>query len=199
MEQARVEHVQHEAPALVAKHPGGLRARIGTWGDPRADEQVKVAISVNVGDRQRPDARHVLRDGRRHPPGPRRDLQDGRNGSGLGGRPRLVIRLPDQQYGPTLAVRQGEHGRLVVARGRRAEIDSRKVSGIVAVVCEPAAPPGRDQEVFVTVSVDIVPRDAGAKLAQCLGEEGLAGPVVVRRLDVAVAELRGDVAEPGHS
>ena len=69
------------------------------------------------------------------------------------------------------------------------EIDSREPPVVVAVVGEAATLPRRDQQVLGTVAIHVVPGDPGPELAQGLGQQGLAVPVVERSLDVAVAEL----------
>ena len=76
------------------------------------------------------------------------------------------------------------------------EIDSGETPRVVPIVGQRAAPPRRDQQVLIAITVHVVPRDARTELAQSLREERLAGPVVVRSLDVPMAKLRRDVAEP---
>src|SRR5262249_10911326 len=67
---------------------------------------------------------------------------------------------------------------------------------IVAEHTEPPAAPRSDDQVFVTVAIVVVPRDAGPELRQRVGEQELTLPVVEHRVDVRVsAELRGRVLE----
>src|SRR5205814_10626837 len=115
---------------------------------------------------------------------------------GFGRHLRLVVSLPHQQHRPAPAIRQRRHAGLVVPRPRDVEIDLREAATLVAIVRERAAGPRRDQQVLVTVAVHVVPGDAGPELTQRLRHERLSCPVVVRGLDVAVPELRRDIAEP---
>ena len=196
-EQGRVGLVQDEAPALVAEQAGRLRRRIGARCNPPADEEIERAVPVHVGDRERADARDIPRDDRRHLAGAGSDRHHGRHRRGLRGSLRFVARLPHEQRRAARPVGQREHGGLVVARGASVEIDLREAAAIVAIVGQRAAPAGGDQQVLIAVAIHVVPRDPRTELAQGLGKQRLPGPVVERRFEVAMTELRGHVAEPG--
>ena len=194
-EQGAIGRVQDEPPTLVPEQPRRHCSRVGTRRHPAADEQVQVSVAVHVGHGERSHARDVTYHSRGDSAA-RRKREHRRHGGGLGRRLRLVVGLPHEQRAPAFAVGHGQNGRLVVARASEAEIDPGKPAVVVAVVGQRAAPSRGDQQVLGTIAVHVVPRDARPELAERLRQERLPGPVIERRLDVAVTELGRHVAEP---
>src|SRR5439155_16674248 len=53
---ARVLDVRYPTLPVVTKDTGGSRLRISPWIDSSADEQIHLAIAIDVGESQRPNA-----------------------------------------------------------------------------------------------------------------------------------------------
>src|SRR5205823_11779765 len=109
---------------------------------------------------------------------------------------RLIVGLPHEQRGRALAVRQWYDGGLVVWGRTEVEVDSGEPPVVVPIIGQAAAPSRRDQQILGAVAVHVVPRNTRPELAQRLREQGLAHPIIERRLDVPVAEPPRHVAEP---
>ncbi len=83
----------------------------------------------------------------------------------------------------------------MIQRRRCSQRSAGEGGAVVPIIGKPAASPGCNEKVFITVTVDVVPRDARAERAESVWDECLTAKIVERCLDMCVVEEIRDVRE----
>ena len=187
----------HEDAAVVPQEQRCRRLRIPPGDGAPADEEVEVAIPVDIREHDRAGGVQVVDD---------RELGGGRCGT-LEGRDveRCRIRvgvLPVRRAGDDAdgSVRGPPHGDtgLVARIGRRHRSVGPFDQTAPAFVAEDDGAPGLaagDDEVVGPVAVDIGPGDAGPEGAEPARKQRLPGEIVVGLVEVDVPDGRAHIAE----